>query len=155
MFFQYSPELGETRIRLHVTSKLKGPKDLIVTEPFKVYLAAGTRFQMPNEDGNRSFSFRPYASQEFFQAGTESGKAVVYNENDLSVQHRAYFLTPGPLSPATINDRIVTSTEARGTFPFMKRYDEDLNNVTEEAFSPVELNPLVSRDSWLALCRHL
>lgn len=145
VFFQYSPELSETQIRLHVASNLKGPKDLILTDQFKVYLAAASHFQMPNTDGNRSFSFELFASDEFSLAGNRYGKAVVYNKDDLSVKHRAYFFTPNNSYPATVNNRIVTKTIATGTFPFTKHYDDDLNDIKKDAFSPPELNPLLIR----------
>lgn len=140
--FQYSPELGETRLRLYTESPIKGRKSYPFPETnFKVYRVAASGFDMPAKNGNRDFSFQIFASSD---SGDILAASVVYNENTLSATHRTAANIDSTASEKTINGRSIKRTTARGRFPFKKDYWDDvaLADVSQTAFQARDETPI-------------
>ena len=122
VFVRYSPELNETRVRLY--SRTMRTHDIVLTDPFKVYSAAASKFIMPNHDGNRDFSLKIFAPGD--ATLTANASSVLYKEGTSSAEHRAAVTMSANAFVVTINDRTVKSIPATGRFPFVRSFWDDV-----------------------------
>jgi len=141
VFVRYTPELGDTRVRL--LAKTMGNREVALTDVFKVYSAVAAGFDLPARDGNRDYTFQVYAAGELSLAANAA--TLVYRERDAAAEHRSAATLASSSTTATINGRLVKQVTASGRLPFTRSFWDETTqrDVVQTVTQPGDASPLV------------